>query len=379
MKGFSLDEYLKDLAYVMSIDTGNFNGEGTNAVADFFIERYRALGLVAEKKYRNGFTAAPFVTVRNSDSERIDVMMIAHMDTVFPVGEAAARPMSIDGQGRVRGPGCADCKGGCVSMYYLIKSMLGNGEVNFNFCVCMNSDEEKGSVHSREFIEELAEKADRCLIFEPGRPAEEYVDTRKSGANYHITVHGIAAHSGTEPEKGASAIVELARWVVRLQEFFDLEEGTTVNFGRFDGGKNNGQVPDFADMTVSLRCLLPERADMIDRTIHEMAAAPFNPRCTVEVETVSRRPAMFPHEKTKAFVEELRAVGRELDFPIVTIVTGGGSDGNFIAHHGVATIDGCGPSGGSLHTVDEYMIKDTVEKRLDVMRALLMRVFAVKD
>ncbi len=376
MKNFSLDEYLKNLAEIVNIDSGSFDEKGTNAVADYFIEKYRALGLIVEKKYLDGYTPSPFVTVRNSDSERIDVMMIAHMDTVFAAGDAAARPFSIDEAGHVRGPGCPDCKGGCMSMYYLIKSMMEAGEVNFNFCACMNSDEEKGSRRSRQFIEEIAQKSDHCLVFEPGRPNEEYVDMRKGGFNYIITCHGIAAHSGADPEKGASAVVELARWVVELQKFFDLGEGTTINFGRFDGGKNNGQVPDFADMTVSFRCVDPERADAIDRRIREMAANPYDPRCTIEVKTLTSRPAMYPHEKSQAFIKILREVGEELDFPIVTISTGGGSDGNFIAHYGVATIDGCGPSGGNMHTVNEYLIKETVEKRLDVMRALLLKTFA---
>lgn len=375
MYKFSLQEYLGDLEKVVNIDSGNFYAPGTNAVADFFVEKFRALGLSVEKKYKDGFEAAPFVTVRNSDSDRIDVLFLAHMDSVFPEGTAEKRPFRIDESGHVRGPGCVDCKGGCVAVYHLIRELVENNECRFNFCVALNSDEERGSKYSREFIEELADKSDRCLVMEPGRPLQEYVDTRKSGANYTLKCHGIAAHSGVEPEKGASAILELSRLVPEIYKYFNLEEGTTVNIGRFTGGSDNGQVPDYAEFTLSLRCLHPERSEVIDAEIREMMKHPTDSRCTLELECRSFRPAMFPHEKTKEMLEIFSAIGDEMNYPVTYLTTGGGSDGNWVAHRGVATLDGCGPAGGCLHTEDEYLIKETVGTRIEILRRLLTKLY----
>ena len=375
MKNFRIENYLSDLAQIVNIDSGHHYAEGTNAVADIMAEKYRALGLKVEKKYCDGFEAAPFLTVRNSDSERIDVMMLAHMDTVFPVGTAAERPFSIDEKGHGRGPGVVDCKGSCMSMYYLIKGMLENNEVNFNFCLCMNSDEETKSTYSRGFIEEIAAKSDRCLVFEPGRPNEEFVGQRKSGVNYIVRCHGIAAHSGVEPEKGASAILELSKWIPELYKHFNLEEGTTVNIGRFDGGADNGQVPDYAEFTISLRCLSPDSEKAFEKRLYELRDRPYDPRCRVEVEDLGHRPAMFLHEKSRELLNVFEEVGREMNYPVVALTTGGGSDGNFVAYHNVATMDGCGPAGGCLHTPDEWMHIETVETRIDFIRNVLLKIF----
>lgn len=376
MKNFDLSAYLRDLETVVNIDSGQADEAGANAVAQFFKEKYEALGLKVDIRYFKDNKATPFMTVRNSDSERIDVLLAGHMDTVFAHGTAAERPFCIDEKGHVRGPGCIDCKGGLVSMYYLVKALMESGNVNFNFCVAMNSDEERRSDYSRDYWDELAQKSDRCFIFEPGRVNEEYVEQRKGGANYLVHCYGIPAHSGVNPEKGASAILELSRWVEELyKEFFKLEEGTTINIGRFDGGADNGSVPDYAEFTISLRCMTVERYLEIDRRLHEMEANPYDPRCRVVIDNLVVRPPMFPHEKTQELLAVMREVCAEMDYPFKTLSTGGGSDGNFIAHRGVATIDGCGPAGSNVHTPEEFMIVETVEKRIDVVYNTIRKIF----
>ena len=255
MKDFDLSAFLADLRTLCAIDSGHFNAPGTAAVADFFESRYRALGLKTERRYYDNNDFAPFLTARNSEDEQIDVLFVAHMDTVFPVGTGAQWPLEVDADGLAHGPGCIDCKGGCLSLYYLLRQMLQAGDCRFRFCVAMNSDEERGSAYSRPYFEALAKKSRYCFVFEPGRPNEEFVSQRKGGANYIFKCHGISAHSGVEPEKGASAILELSRWVNELYKLNDFAAGTTVNVGRFDGGGDNGAVPDYAECTLSYRYL----------------------------------------------------------------------------------------------------------------------------
>ena len=381
MKHFDLQAYLKDLETVVNIDSGNHYEPGTNAVADFFRKKYEELGFRTEIRYMNDNHAAPFLMVRNSDSAKIDVLMVGHMDTVFAEGEAAKRPFHIDGQGHGRGPGCIDCKGGCVLMYHLIKGMKEAGELNFNFCVAMNSDEETKSVFSRAYFEELAKISDRCFVFEPGRANWEFVKLRKSSYKYVVKCKGIPAHSGVCPEKGASAVLELSRWVDELyRRYFLLEEGTTVNVGSFSGGSDNGSVPDDAQFTASIVCITNERMDAIHREMLDIPNHPFDPRCQITVQSVSSRPSMTPTAETEKLIALFEEAGRETDQPgpVEMQVTGGGSDGNFIAVNDCPTVDGCGPCGAQLHTADEYLIIESIEKRFDIMRAVLLKIFPIK-
>ena len=274
MKDFDLSAFLADLRTLCAIDSGHFNAPGTAAVADFFESRYRALGLKTERRYYDNNDFAPFLTARNSEDEQIDVLFVAHMDTVFPVGTSAQWPLEVDADGLAHGPGCIDCKGGCLSLYYLLRQMLQAGDCRFRFCVAMNSDEERGSAYSRPYFEALAQKSRYCFVFEPGRPNEEFVSQRKGGANYIFKCHGISAHSGVEPEKGASAILELSRWVNELYKLNDFAAGTTVNVGRFDGGGDNGAVPDYAECTLSYRYLDASALDRLEALLQRMQAEP---------------------------------------------------------------------------------------------------------
>lgn len=376
MKDFSLDAYLADLKELCAIDSGHFHAEGTRKVAEFFEKRYQELGFSTEIRYydetENDF--APVLIVRNGNEEHVDVMFVAHMDTVFPVGTADKRPFMVDEAGLGHGPGCVDCKGGALSIYYLLKSMQQEGELHFSFAVILNSDEERGSVYSRACFEEFAKISDYCLVFEPGRPKGEYVSTRKGGRNYILKCHGIAAHSGVEPEKGASAILELARWANELYTLTDYEGGTTINIGRFDGGGDNGAVPDYAECTISFRHLREEAPEKLEEMFEKMRTAPFDSRTSIEVVRKSVRPPMMPNDRSTDLFAKLEEAGKENGTPTELLVTGGGSDGNWIAPFGVATLDGCGPCGGKLHTDEEFLQTWTVEPRLDTMRSLLLKV-----
>ena len=372
---FSLETYIEELKALVAIDSGHKHAAGTNAVADFFEGRFREMGLFVERKYweDNGF--APFLTARNRESGPIDVLIVAHMDTVFPVGTAAERPFEIDENGIAHGPGCADCKAGCLLAANLLQDMMDEGGIPFSVCVALNSDEETGSHYSRPYFEELAKQSKVCLVFEPGRAKDEFVGTRKGGVNYVVKCHGIPAHAGVEPEKGASAILELAQWIPEIYKLVDYEAGTTINIGKFTGGGDNGSVPDYAEFSLNCRYLRPEAGDELRALLERMQANPFDPRTRVELIEKTGRPAMIPHEATKELIAVLEEVGAELGQPVEILVTGGGSDGNFISPFGVATLDGCGPCGADLHTDKEYLKVGSVEKRLEIMKALLRKLF----
>ncbi len=375
MIDLNLDEYLSDLAFIVGIDSGRGYGEGANRVADFFAERYRALGLTVEKK-NDGDPDAPFLTVRNRPNDRINLLLVAHMDTVFPVGTAAERPFSIDESGHGRGPGVIDCKAGCLLIYYLVRDLAKSGRDNFSLCVAMNSDEERGSLHSRAFFEKLAAKSDRCFLFEPGRANGEFVSRRKGGNNYTVSCKGISAHSGVDPEKGASAILELSRWIpVLYEKFFRPADDIIINVGKFTGGGDGGAVPDSASFTISFRAMNQADIDAADDFIRSIPSRPFDKRCKIDVESRPSRPPMTPGPEAQKLISLFEEVGRDLSLPVVMLSTGGGSDGNFISGAGCPVVDGCGPCGTNLHTEAEYLDIPSVEKRYKFMKEVIKRLF----
>ena len=375
MKILDLESYLSDLKQLCAIDSGHLNGPGAEAVADFFETRYQALGLMTQRLHYKENANAPFLLVSNCEEEDFDVLFIAHMDTVFPVGAGQEWPLTEIEPGIVSGPGCADCKGGCLLLYYTIRAMLEAGELNFRFRIAMNSDEESGSHYSRAYFEELAPHAKYCFVYEPGRPKDEFVGQRKGGVNYLLRCHGVPAHAGVDPEKGASAILELARWVNELYKLVDYEKGVVVNVGKFTGGSETGSVPDFAECKLNVRTLQEKDLEGLYELLDRLEKHPFDSRTRMEIIRTSHRPCMEPHEATKQLLKELDLAGEEVGQKPTWLVTGGVSDGNFVSPFGVATLDGCGPCGGKLHTREEYLKTASVAQRFDLMRALLKRLF----
>ena len=375
MKDFSLESYLSDLKELCAIDSGHHYGPGAEAVADFFETRYQALGLHTERRHYQDNTVAPFLLVSNSEEEDFDVLLIGHMDTVFPVGTAAQWPLTELEPGIVSGPGCADCKGGCLLLYYTIRHLMQEGKCNFRFRIAMNSDEERRSDYSRAYFEELAKHAKYCFVYEPGRPNDEFVYQRKGSVTYNLKCHGVSAHAGVEPEKGASAILELARWVNELDKLVDYEKGTILNVGTFHGGIGNGSVPDYAECSFSCRYLLSSAEEELEAMLQRMRTQPFDPRTRMETEFVSQRPAMEPHEETFRLLKEFEKAGEAVGQKPTWLVTGGGSDGNFVSPFGVPVLDGCGPCGGKLHTREEHLKTVSVKQRMDLMKALLLRLY----
>lgn len=375
MNEFPLNEFLEDLKQLCAIDSGHLHGPGAEAVADFFEERYQALGLTTQRLHYKENPATPFLLVSNSQDEDFDVLFIAHMDTVFPVGAGAQWPLAELAPGIVSGPGCADCKGGCLLVYYLLRELIREGKCNFRFRVALNSDEESGSHYSRAYFEELARHTKYCFVFEPGRANDEFVGQRKGGVNYLLRCHGVTAHAGVDPEKGASAILELARWVNELYKLVDYDKGIVVNVSKFTGGSETGSVADLAECKLNVRTLRDEDLEGLYDVLERMRKEPFDSRTSMEILQTSHRPCMEPHAATHALLKELDLAGEEVGQKPQWLVTGGVSDGNFVSPYGVATLDGCGPCGGKLHTREEYLKIQSVKQRHDLMAALLRRLF----
>lgn len=375
MKGFQLEQYVEELKYLVSQDSGRYHRPGVTAMAEFFEERFRALGLWVERVYDGAEDFAPAVVARNCGQEEpLDFLLVAHMDTVFPVGEAERRPMTVEEDGTAHGPGVSDCKAGCLMIYYQVKALL-EQKVPCKFCVILNSDEEVGSPHSSDLIYRTSLNSRYCFIYEPGRPNGGFVVQRKGTLSYTLRFYGIPAHSGSAPQNGASAIVEMAKWIDKIDALNDYELGRVVNIGVCRGGSAPNIIPEYAECEVNCRYPHPDTLKELRQLVAEMQRSPFNPRVRIEVTEWkdSSKPAMYPTEKTRRLMEILEETGARMDYPIQFVASGGGSDGNRSAAQ-VPVLDACGPIGSRAHTPQEYSRTDSVERRLELLEQLLIRL-----
>lgn len=372
-----LDQYLAELKYLCSLDTGKFYRPGVDAADTFFEEKFRDLGLTVERVYDGSEEYAPMVVAHNCDGTSFDVMLVAHLDTVFPVGTAAERPMTVDEHGIARGPGVEDCKSGALSIYYIAKALIEQKTSSVRFCIILNSDEEVGSTHSVDYISFIAKKSKYCFVFEPGRANGDYVIRRRGTVFYKLRFHGIASHSGSAPEKGANAVTELSHWVLALEKLSDPARGISVNCAVCSGGSGAlNIVPDYAELSVSFRYFDQESLEKIHNAIVQRMKEPFNCNIQVEMERSGGRMGMTPSAETEKLMERMVETGKKMGLSFGFTSSGGGSDANEASMF-IPTICACGPNGFCAHTIEEYIKVDSIQPRINLIYNLLEDMFPI--
>lgn len=299
------------------------------------------------------------------------LLVVGHMDTVHPVGTLETMPFEVDGA-KLRGPGVYDMKGGIACALTGLDLLTERETEPRGVVMLVTCDEEVGSTTSRPLIEELAREARAALVPEPCVPGGGVKSRRKGQAGYRVTVQGLAAHAGIEPEKGASAIHELARQIQALTAAADPDIGTTVNVGLVEGGTRTNVVAASSWCAVDVRFWTREEADRLDEVMGGLTA--FDERCAVSVSGAVNR---YPLERTPRAVELLEAAREEaeaLGFELKEGGSGGASDGNFTSAVGCPTLDGLGPDGGGAHSAQEHVLLDDLPRRAALMAALMARL-----
>lgn len=302
--------------------------------------------------------------------KRGQILGVAHSDTVHPAGTLAKFPFAV-ANGRVRGPGALDIKGGIALFIFAARALKAlNIPVNKKLLLEIVSDEEIGSDSSRRLTEKLAKQSDYALVVEPGTGLTGKLKTaRKGTGDYTIRVEGIASHAGVDFTAGASAIVELARQIEVIAGFTDLKRGITVNPGVIRGGTRTNVVASEAEVVVDIRINRLKDFTALDRKFRKLK--PFDKRCRVTVEGGLNRP---PMERTKAIgqlFEKAKALAWEMEVPLEESSTGGGSDGNFTAALGIPTLDGLGCVGEGAHTLNENFLVERIPDRAALIANLI--------
>ena len=360
-----VQEYLKDLEKVVNVDCGTATIAGVKQVAETFKKHYEDMGFTA-KLVDLGDKVGPVLFATNKpDAERYDVMLNAHLDTVFPEGTVAQRPMTIKGD-RAYGPGVLDCKAGAMTIVYALKNLPKETLDKLAILVACNPDEETGSVSSHDWLKECAAKSDRALIFEPAREGGELVCARKGSSTYRITFHGVSAHAGNNPERGCDAIYAMVQFIMAVKQLADWDRGITLNFGAIKGGTVANVVADFAETELDLRVWNDEDYDEINAKIMQLAQQEWVKGVTQEIVEKNHHAAMPLSEATKAMAGLIEEAAKLEGYDIAWMKAGGASDGNTTASMGVPTLDGLGPVGGGMHCDKEYLEINSIEKHIKV-------------
>lgn len=296
-------------------------------------------------------------------------LLLAHLDTVWPLGTLEQMPVRRDGD-TFYGPGTVDMKAGIACAIHAVRVAKTVGRsLTGPVTLLVTSDEEVGSGASRALIEELARHHDRVLVLEPGREDGALKIGRKGTGGYRVAFRGRSAHAGNNPADGASALRELAHFLLYVEDLADDVAGTTVNLTRARGGFATNVIAEEASAEIDVRVLRASEAARVDQAVR--AYQPRDERVHLTVDGGMNRP---PLESTPANADlhaaaddALAALGLRLAGAIV----GGGSDGNFTSALGVATLDGLGSVGGGAHARHEHIrVRESLE-RVALLAALL--------
>lgn len=300
-------------------------------------------------------------------------MVVGHSDTVWARGTVDRMPVELRG-GRLYGPGVYDMKGGLAQAVFALRALAELGlEPPLAPYLFVSSDEEVGSHESRRPLERLARRMQRVFLVEPSLGPEGRLKTaRKGSLRFTVTVHGKAAHSGLEPEKGASAISEMAHVIRRLDALAEPARGLTVNVGVIAGGLRANVVAPEARAEVDVRVLRREDAAAVERAVYGLAQmAPVVPGTRIEVRGGEDRPPLEPSPRNRELWEQARKAAGELGIELEEGTAGGGSDGNFTSPL-AATLDGLGAVGDGAHADHEHVEVDRMPERAALLALLLL-------
>jgi glutamate carboxypeptidase len=299
------------------------------------------------------------------------VLLLGHLDTVYPIGTLASMPFRL-ADGRAWGPGTLDMKSGIALALHAIEGLqaLHGKGLPRPVTVLLVSDEEVGSESSRAITEGVAKKSSAVLVLEPSYGLKGAVKTARKGiGEYQITVHGRAAHSGLDFEKGDSAVLELAKQIIGISRLTDLKRGLTLNVGTIQGGTRVNVIAAEASAWIDVRIARIQDAAGIDRKLRSLK--PLNRRCKIEIRGGLNRPPMERTAAVVAVYKKAAQIAKDLGWTLDEAAVGGGSDGNFTAALGIPTLDGLGGVGEGAHATHESVLLSELPRRAALLAALM--------
>lgn len=375
---------IQTLKQMVSIESGSDNATGLAQMADYTEKRLQALGAKTERIQAK---LGPGATVKGSFAGRgrARIMLIAHMDTVYPPNTLATQPIREDGN-RLYGPGIADDKGGIAVILHALKILGDAGWRDYaKLTVLFNPDEEVGSVDSGELIATLADEHDIVLSFEP-TAAKAVVKTEglllgaAGTATATMEVKGRAAHAGAAPQIGRNALIELSHQLLQTREVAKSVPGTQLNWTMAKAGEVRNQIPEHAVATGDVRLTVNGGAEQLQAALQDKVDANrLVPDTQTTVKMDIGRPPYAAGEPGRALARHAQTIYAELDGRPLNLVpgTGGGTDAGFASRSGKAVVlESFGLAGFGYHARDEYIEIDSIVPRLYLATRMLMDIGA---
>jgi glutamate carboxypeptidase len=369
-----LNRYIDELSALCAIESPSGHLPGLAQMADWAsawaAERGWAVAVAPDAVAGDSL----IVTVAGGASDGARLLLAAHMDTVYPVGIAAAQPLRREGD-MLLAPGVADNKSGLLSGLYAIAALEDAGLLGPCRAISMvcGSDEESHMRASGALLRELAPAHDAGFVLEAGRANGNIVVARKGIGAWTLEVAGRAAHAGVEPWKGANAIAALAQQIVALQALNGMRPGVSLNVGVVSGGTVINVVPESARAEFEARVVHPEDMEPLVEAVERVAATPYVPGTTA---TLTGGWRIAPMARTPAIVALATLAdtcAQELGFTVAATATGGASYANILAEAGLPVLDGLGPIGGRVHSPGEYLDAESIVPRTAFLALLLLR------
>lgn len=296
------------------------------------------------------------------DPVQKQVLITGHMDTVFPADTDFT--FFRQDEAHTYGPGVADMKGGLVVGIYALKALSRLKLLDdANICFVFNSDEEIGSVLSRQLIETQAQKSKVGLVLEAGGLHNELVTGRKGNICGTLSIEGRAGHAAFAGPQKASAVLELAHKAIEFEALNRVDRGISVNVGMVKGGIGPNTVAQYASAKIDFRFLNPEDEKSLKDRINTICNTRVVPGTTPRFDITRGRPPMQETKENLAIFDRIKVMAKDFDYHVVSERRPGVSDANFIANQGVPVIDGLGSLGARDHSEDEYIITQSLVDR----------------
>ncbi|GAC1427008.1 MAG: M20/M25/M40 family metallo-hydrolase [Ktedonobacteraceae bacterium] len=372
------DEMLAHLATLVNIDSGTGQIAGVNRIIVYLHRWMTELGFEVTLHPIEGFGNNLVAHMRGKGTARI--LLVGHVDTVYTQGAVQTQPFRIEDE-LVYGPGVIDMKSGVIMCIFALRVLLEEGFDQFGeIYVVFNNDEEIGSTGSAPLLHDIAKLVDVGLVLESSRSANIITKARKGADKYMLEVRGISAHSGAEPQKGRSAVVELAHKIIAINNISTLFYGVTCNVTRISSSEQLNMVPDLARCHISIRAYDERGLDMAADALQQIVDGCSVPDTQARL---IRMPGRRPYQATPAMLDLLHMTqieGTALGLSIVAEGKGGVSDANTLMAAGIPTLDSLGPIGGGMHNLErEYLRADSIALRGALLAGLLQRISLSKS
>lgn len=360
---------------LVEVESPSGDVEGSRAVVDLLVQAASGLSCVdaIERVDVPDFGQHLVIKAFQKPNQQ-QILMVGHTDTVHSLGSLSERPWRREA-GKIYGPGIFDMKANCALAIEVLRTLVElQASPAYGVSIVLTCDEEVGSLSGWPLIESVAKaQPARCaFVMEPPASGGRVKTSRKGTGIFAIKVEGKAAHAGLEPEKGASAILELARQTEQLHAINLSGSGITLNVGVVHGGTRSNVVAAEAQGEIDVRFSTEAESQEIERILSNLK--PIDERTKVFVSGSINRP---PMERTAAVVElfeKARAIAADFDFDLGEAQVGGASDGNFLAAMGIPVLDGLGISGDGAHAVHEHIEADDIARRGALIGGLLMSI-----